>query len=90
MDKALKELIDQVPKKDRLGLLKDLATCESEEEAYKLLKERGIKVTAAQKKSIHALLHGDMDEQQLRELLEEVLPGVAVGPAMAVIKKRLG
>ena len=90
MDKELQELIDQVPKKERLGLLKDLVTCDSEEEAYALLKERGIKVTAAQKKSIHALLHGEMDEDEIRALLEEVLPGVAVGPAMAVIKKRLG
>ena len=90
MSNPILDLIEQVPKSERLGIVKEIMGCANTQEAVEVAKNHGIELTAQQFEDIKTFLKSKPSDKELRKIIEAVVPKIMVGPALAAFKSKLG
>ena len=72
MSNPILDLIEQVPKSERLGIVKEIMGCANTQEAVEVAKNHGIELTAQQFEDIKAFLKSKPSDKELRKIIEAV------------------
>ena len=90
MANPILDLIEQVPKSERLGIVKEIMGCAHTQDALAVAKNHGINLTAQQFEDIKAFLKSKPSDAELRRIVEAVVPKIMVGPTLKAFKAKLG
>ena len=90
MSNPILDLIEQVPKSERLGIVKEIMGCAHTQEAVEAAKNHGIELTAQQFEDIKAFLKSKPSDAELKKIIEAVVPKILVGPTLKAFKSKLG
>ena len=90
MSNPVLDVIEQVPKSERLGIVKEIMECAHAQDAVEVAKRHGITITVQQFEDIKAFLKSKPPESELRKIVEAVVPKIMVGPTLKAFKSKLG
>ena len=90
MSNPVLEVIEQVPKGERLAIARELKHCNDTAQAVAVAEKHGIPLTKQQAREIKNYLTSNPPEEELRAIVETCVPAFMVGPTLAILKNRLG
>lgn len=90
MGNPVLDIIEQVPKSERLGIANELKNCNNTADAFAVADKHGIQITEEQFQAVKDFLKGGPSDAELREIVEAVVPKLMVGPTLGVLKAKLG
>ena len=90
MSNPVLDIIEQVPKGERLAIARELKRCYSTSQAIAVAEKHGIPLTKQQASEIKGYLTNNPPEEELRAIVMACVPEFMVGPTMVILKNRLG
>ena len=90
MSNPVLDVIEQVPKGERLAIARELKRCYDTAQAMAIAEKHGIPLTKEQAGEIRKYLANNPPEEELRAIVEACVPSFMVGPTLVILKNRLG
>ena len=89
MSNPVLDVIEQVPKGERLAIARELKNCNDTAQAMAIAEKHGIPLTEQQVREIKTYLTSNPPEEELRAIVEACVLSFMVGPTLVVLKNRL-
>lgn len=90
MSNPILDIIEQVPKGERLGIVNEVRSCTTVEEALAVAEKHDIHITEEQFEAAKAFIMSNPSEEELTEIVAACVPKILVPPTMAALKAKLG